>query len=64
MLDAKTYPPSFIYGCFPSYVSLYVANILIRKYGLKPEALLISTRPMYIKGKKVTGMSGINFLLK
>ena len=64
MLDANNPQLSFIYGCFPSYVSLYAANLLIRKHKLKPDAIFISTRSVYIKGKKISGISGFHFFLK
>lgn len=64
MLDVNNSQLSFIYGCFPSYVSLYAANLLIKKHKLKPAAIFISTRSVYIKGKKISGLSGLYFVFK
>ena len=53
-----------IYGCHPSYVSLCVLNLLIIKYQIKIDSILISTKDIVIKKQKIVGIKRIHFFLK
>lgn len=53
-----------VYGCYPSYVSLYVLNLLLEKHKVPVHTILISTKEIVIKGQKISGMKGLKFFLR
>lgn len=53
-----------VYGCYPSFLSTYFVNLAIEKYDIKFDTILISTRPVYINGKKIVGFKGLLWFFK
>lgn len=52
------------FGCYPSFVSLYLVNILIVKYGIRFEKIIISTKKIRINGVTISGLKGLMYMIK
>lgn len=53
-----------VFGCYPSYVSLYFLNLLIRKYKLPISTVLISIKAETVEKTKIKGLKGIFFYIR
>lgn len=58
------YERKIVYGCYPSFLSLYFMNLVIEKYNIKIDTILISTRPICINNKKIEGIKGLIWFFK
>lgn len=55
---------SIIYGCYPSFMSLYFINLLVIKHKIPIQTILISTKILTINQKKIKGLRGLIFFIK
>lgn len=55
---------NIVYGCYPSYVSQYIANLLVRKYKLPITCILISEKDFVIERKVIKGAAGLMFFIR
>ncbi|MDI9308805.1 MAG: formyltransferase family protein [Limnohabitans sp.] len=53
-----------VYGCYPSFLSVYFVNYAIEKYNIKFDTILISKKPVCINGRKVSGIKGLLWFFK
>lgn len=52
-----------VYGCYPSFFSEVIANLMIKK-GIPISCIMLSTKKIKIEGKDITGLKGFLFLMK
>lgn len=53
-----------IYGCYPSFFSTLIANILVIDKKIPLDTIMVSSRSLYINKVEIKGLRGILFLLK
>lgn len=53
-----------VYGCYPSFFSTLIANILVVEKGLPISCIMVSTRKVVIEKNIVAGFGGFLFLKK
>lgn len=53
-----------IYGCYPSFFSTLIANILVVEKGLPISCIMISTKKVVIEKNIISGIGGLLFIKK
>lgn len=53
-----------IYGCYPSFFSTLIANILVIDRKIPLDTIMVSTRSVYINKVKIKSLKGMLFFLK
>lgn len=52
-----------VYGCYPSFFSEVIANLMVKK-GVPISCIMLSAKKIRIEGEDVTGLKGFLFLIK
>lgn len=55
---------NIVYGCYPSFFSLLIFNLLVKKYKIPIKVLLLSTKPISIENNTISGVKGFMFLFQ